>query len=87
MPKTARCSWQVAGFTNEHRMPEPPTGPWRLCWGCRAMNYETGDTRPITSDGMSFMSKDLIEQNYGYEPVTGHVIEKRGYKIEARPMI
>ena len=85
MPKTARCSWQVAGFTNEHRMPEPPTGPWRLCWGCRAMNYETGDTRPITSDGLYVKGPD--EQNYGYEPVTGHVIEKRDYKIEARPMI
>ena len=82
MPKTARCSWQVAGFTNEHRMPEPPTGPWRLCWGCRAMNYETGDTRPITSDELYVKG-----QNYGYEPVIGHVIEKRDYKMEARPMI
>jgi len=46
------------------------------------MNDETGDTRPITSDELYVKG-----QNYGYEPVIGHVIEKRDYKMEARPMI
>jgi len=47
------------------------------------MNDETGDTRPIRWDELYVKGPD--EQSY--EPVTGHVIEKRDYKIEARPVI